>query len=55
MICVCGSKLCKLKMVSDILDHPVYATRIGLRQSLSLPSPVGITIYIHYENQSYYA
>ena len=24
MICVCGTKLCKLKMVSDILDHPVY-------------------------------
>ena len=24
MICVCGTKLCKLKMVSDILDHPVH-------------------------------
>ena len=24
MVCVCGTKLCKLKMVSDILDHPVY-------------------------------
>ena len=24
MICVCGTKLCKLEMVSDILDHPVY-------------------------------
>ena len=23
MICVCGTKLCKLKMVSYILDHPV--------------------------------
>ena len=24
MICVCGTKLCKLKMVSDILDRPVF-------------------------------
>ena len=24
MICVCGTKPCKLKMVSDILDHPVH-------------------------------
>ena len=23
MVCVCGTKLCKLKMVSDILDHLV--------------------------------
>ena len=22
MLCACGTKLCKLKMVSDILDHP---------------------------------
>ena len=28
MICVCGTKLCKLKMVSDILDHPVCRIKL---------------------------
>ena len=29
MICVCGTKLCKLKIVLDILDHPVYSPGAG--------------------------
>ena len=30
MKCVCGTKLCKPKMVSDILDHPVLQMPISL-------------------------
>ena len=34
MICVCGTKLCKLKMVSDILDHPVYDCSVEFYMNL---------------------
>ena len=33
MICVCGTKLCELKMVlkSDILDHPVCLVHLHVQ------------------------
>ena len=40
MICACGTKLCKLKMVSDILDHPVHVYYKNIQRSSSL-KPLG--------------
>ena len=37
MICVCGTKLCKLKMVSDILDHPVLMLSLVIHVQKSSP------------------
>ena len=44
-----GRQLLGISAQSDFLNEPrtstyTYATRIGLRLGLSLPSPVGITI-----------
>ena len=31
----CGTKLCKLKMVSDILDHPVHVDDHNIQTAFS--------------------
>ena len=48
-MCVCGTKLCKLKMVSDILDHSVCCP-IYFRFSVNhlMMGFLGVTLVVRY-------